>query len=858
MANEDVKFNVGADGTAVDREFERIAQKSMTTGQQLQSTMREASYRMASAFKESTDRMNANFDGMKNKIEALRGQLAAVAGMAVAGRFLKGAADDSSLLTQQNIKLGQALGVSATEAQHLQISLGDVRASTENLISAHNRIQQTLGNNEEAFSKLGVATRDSNGNFRSAMDIMRDTNSALAKFKEGTDRNVEGMKIYGKQWGEVMNLVKMTPEMMEAAREKAEALGLAIGVENVAASDAYVDAMDDVQDVLDGMKKAIGDAVMPVLTKLGQWFSDVGPTAVTVIKGAIGGLAAVFWGLRMVVDTVIQLMMMQFERLGARISQVLNVTMRVIQGDWSGAKTAWDKGQTELEEITNRRLGNIVDTAEETKQKLWELFATPTAIAAPDGGGATSAGGDKKDSQDTSRSSEFEARLQDMKNAFAQEQLAQGTAHEFGKAAERDYWKNILDTVKLTQEERRAVLAKYIGLEQELHKASFDQHLADMQTDLAETAAGGLERIRIASEIAAEIGRQYGLESQQYQQSLTAVQQAAREHQAQMAQIEQMARDRRQAFQLGQLELERINLDQQLAMGDISNQQRLMQLAILKEQEYQIELQAAMERAALLENDAIAYQAAMDKVLEIKRKHEIDKKNIDNEIAKQNKDDYDQMFAPLSNSFSKAITGMIQGTQTWRDVVRNAGMNIVAEYANIGLRMVTTWLGNEARKTMATAAGSQARVGIETAAAAQSTALSGSSTLVAIMNDAYEAMAGAYSAIAGIPFVGPFLAPAVAAGAFTVVAGLAGSVMSAEGGYDIPGGVNPMTQLHEREMVLPSQHADVIRALGENGGVGASSGPPIILKGISSEKFFITERKSLVTALAMAGREFKK
>lgn len=51
-----------------------------------------------------------------------------------------------------------------------------------------------------------------------------------------------------------------------------------------------------------------------------------------------------------------------------------------------------------------------------------------------------------------------------------------------------------------------------------------------------------------------------------------------------------------------------------------------------------------------------------------------------------------------------------------------------------------------------------------------------------------------------------------------LVAGLAIAEASAEGGYDIPAGKNPMTQLHEREMVLPRAQADVIRGLATNGG----------------------------------------
>jgi hypothetical protein len=43
---------------------------------------------------------------------------------------------------------------------------------------------------------------------------------------------------------------------------------------------------------------------------------------------------------------------------------------------------------------------------------------------------------------------------------------------------------------------------------------------------------------------------------------------------------------------------------------------------------------------------------------------------------------------------------------------------------------------------------------------------------------------------------------------------------SAEKGYDIPAGVNPVVQTHQKEMILPAEQADVIRSLAANGGAG--------------------------------------
>lgn len=80
------------------------------------------------------------------------------------------------------------------------------------------------------------------------------------------------------------------------------------------------------------------------------------------------------------------------------------------------------------------------------------------------------------------------------------------------------------------------------------------------------------------------------------------------------------------------------------------------------------------------------------------------------------------------------------------------------------------------------------------------------------------AKAGAQLGIFGLPMASMIRATGYASAG--MVAGMAIAEASAEGGYDIPGGKNPITQLHEREMVLPKQQADVIRGLASNGSVG--------------------------------------
>jgi hypothetical protein len=96
-------------------------------------------------------------------------------------------------------------------------------------------------------------------------------------------------------------------------------------------------------------------------------------------------------------------------------------------------------------------------------------------------------------------------------------------------------------------------------------------------------------------------------------------------------------------------------------------------------------------------------------------------------------------------------------------------------------------------------------------------------TLKIVANYAAQAAAGAWAAIAGIPVVGPVLAPVIAAGTLAGVMALAGSLKSAHGGYDIPAGTNPLTQLHAQEMVLPAELANKVRGMTDGGAGGGDT-----------------------------------
>lgn len=217
--------------------------------------------------------------------------------------------------------------------------------------------------------------------------------------------------------------------------------------------------------------------------------------------------------------------------------------------------------------------------------------------------------------------------------------------------------------------------------------------------------------------------------------------------------------------------------------------------------------------------------------------------------------DFESKFGGLTSRMSglwdKGIQSMMNGTLTWRNAMNAIFAELAGAFvqsmiseplkkyaASLATRMAIK-LGFIKTETAAEIAGQTAQTGAVVAGEGMKTAATATGvftrlgiklmgTIKSIMMSAWEAMAAAWAALSAIPVVGPALGVAAGVAAFAGVSAIVGKVASARGGYDIPAGVNPMTQLHEEEMVLPKQHANTIRALGKSlssdGGIGGGGG----------------------------------
>lgn len=157
--------------------------------------------------------------------------------------------------------------------------------------------------------------------------------------------------------------------------------------------------------------------------------------------------------------------------------------------------------------------------------------------------------------------------------------------------------------------------------------------------------------------------------------------------------------------------------------------------------------------------------------------------------AQEIKQEWIGAFDAIHRAVATTFDAVIRGTLTMHAAMHNMIRSIELEF-----------IQSEEKK-----------LEVKIASALASKGISAQSALEEIAVHAATAAAGAWSAMASIPYVGPEIAVGVAAATLAGVLALGARIASAAGGYDIPAGVNPVTQLHAQEMVLPARYANVIR-----------------------------------------------
>lgn len=267
------------------------------------------------------------------------------------------------------------------------------------------------------------------------------------------------------------------------------------------------------------------------------------------------------------------------------------------------------------------------------------------------------------------------------------------------------------------------------------------------------------------------------------------------------------------------LQTEKDNLQAEVDLGKITKQQELATLKQYAEDEYQINLQALNDEQNIAGLTLAQKHDLYDKIEVLNAQHQQKMAEINQQAAKAEQQEYKKLEETIDQAMDSMLTGVLQGTQTWRQAMTKLFDNLAISFIEMEAKKLVHFIMTQTMMTGAQVAGDVARTTSSMTAAEAGFLAHATMAKSDIGISAGQAAANVYADVSAIPYVGWLLAPPAAAAAFVAVEAF-GSGFSASGGFDVPMGVNPMTQLHSQEMVLPANLANNVRNMTE----GSSGG----------------------------------
>lgn len=779
----------------------------------------------------TTSYLRTNFLGIGNIVERIKIPLASLGATLAAAFAVKEIEQFVAKAEELGVELERAhqkTGIAVDALAGLKFSAEQTGTSFESLTRGTNLLAKTLEAaavgkvtpGAEALKALGISATDAEGKIKPFETVIAELAGKFSNMEDGPNKLALALAILGRGGADWIPVLNQGSAALKAQQEEVKSMNAVMDPE-VAAK--YHEATGRLNLVWQSLAVTVGQAVMPALTDLLNAMADSareGGTLHDVIHGLGVAFDVVVLSIKLIVAAIEQVFavgMFVFNTLNDFIGGVGAAIHHVVTGQFSAAREDMKVTEAKMSADFKSMTDTMVNSATSVSNAMNHIFGSfgdvtggsstpktegPTFGGKPGGGGAESSELPKWREQWLTIKEGFGAFVGDMKEK------------------ELEFWQAKLAIAGKGSKDYLAVHHMIVALQQAIQKEQFADQIAAFKLE-EEAANGNAEKIvQIRTKELAAVRARYAETSKEVQAALRDLGKAEQAHviQATKAADDLIAMERDHALASVALEQESINIKRQ--MGDISAVTAVERTRQLMEREYAIKLKAAEAERDLLDKTTEAYRQADAKVRAIIDAHGIAVVNAEGQKALAIKATWDTLFSAINNALQTSVNGMIQGTTTITAAWRNMYWAIYSELVAMGIKSFLAHRATELAKTGVTAQGAAARVAIETWAAIKSVALGAWSALVNIANYAAQAIAAAWASISAIPFIGPFIAPAIALATGAAVVALGSKVVSAAGGYDIPSGINPVTQLHAREMVLPAQYADMIRGMAEGGGRG--------------------------------------
>ena len=287
------KAQESGDPAAIDKATTAYNKQSAEVSK-LEGAMAKAEGEIAKAGNAMAD-TGSDSDDAKGKIEQLANtmsiQLATDAvgkvvsamervGQAVmdAGKALWDMASDASTFADDLITQATKTGISTQALQEYAYAARfvdtEVSTVTSSMVKLTKNMSSSSKDTQAAFSRLGVAVKDSGGNMRDTQSVFWDAIDALGKVENATERDQLAMQIFGKSAQDLNPLIKAGSETWNSYAQEARDAGLILEDDAVGALGTFNDGLQRIDATMEAAQRQIMGALAPAFSEIADAVAD--------------------------------------------------------------------------------------------------------------------------------------------------------------------------------------------------------------------------------------------------------------------------------------------------------------------------------------------------------------------------------------------------------------------------------------------------------------------------------------------------------------------------------------------------------------------------------------------------------
>lgn len=320
--------------------------------------------------------------------------------------WIKGAINAADAMDEMSGRLG----IGAAELTKLNLAYKLSGMSQEDMQSSLAKLSKAIGEGNEAFDKLGIKTRNTDGTLRSADKVLRDVADSFKGMEDGTQKTVLAMEIFGKSGANMVDLLNKGSEGLDEMASMAEKLGIVMDDETAASAAKFNDTLDFLHLAFQGIATQVAAKMLPALNSISESFLSY-ITEGDMVRRVSEGITTALKVLYSAGILIVEVFSTVGKTVGAAIGQVvaiMNGDFKLAMGigkEWSedvkqgwtqSAKAlsdAWDDsgGKTVEALSTVQKAGKSVELqtnaqkkAAEEAQKAYESWASKLRDAAAD------------------------------------------------------------------------------------------------------------------------------------------------------------------------------------------------------------------------------------------------------------------------------------------------------------------------------------------------------------------------------------------------------------------------------------------------------------------------------------------